>query len=341
MLLIDVFWGSRRHQILSYLSEACNSDSGTALSLHRASFDLFLIRVMKDDESLDEEVLGLFRLITDNSSSVLVVQQFVSLLALKKRTPLLKFLTSLVTHSCSAPATTFESGMRLKFRTAFDVAGRWVFSGWIYVDSGDRFDLFSIGEDFKVFIKDQILCCSSVFRFQNTNIPLKQWLLLTLVNSPPTVSITLNSGPEQQMSVDLARQGELEFLSGDRGTGKVGTFAFYPSLDPTNVRKICEAGPRIGLLPDCPFFVRFSATDMKEYKMLHTSEKILPFIDILLSICRIDLVLPVFSFSDAIPAAVEFLMAVLCIDSRQQEYFLKLDGFVLVSYLLIGVEVAL
>jgi hypothetical protein len=334
-LLAGCFWEQCHEQLSADFLTLCKADTRNAITLHACEFDLFLI----DQCGLEgnaEGNLKLFEIIAGIVSSPVVVQRFLSLFwpfhgaaFLNSR---VKFLNDLIKRHYSIPVVSFDNAMKVVLWNN-PLPPKFVVSGWIYVESPDRFDILDLGVP--VYVADKILNIS-IIRITSTNIPLHEWVLVTLIFSANQVQIFQDDEDCETLTLPLHFKIPVRVLPRGSGVGKAASFGFYPDLSHDQVCSIFSAGPRVSASPASPCLRFYSPSEIAAFRNDHTDQaETSNFVDLLLRVCRIEILLPLFTAPDVDRrAVVALLRSILLIDPEQQNSFVEVHGVSVISHLL-------
>jgi hypothetical protein len=289
-VLLEYFWFDRKSRILKDLSVLCAVDTHNAIALHSCQFDLFLINCLLRE--FDFECLSFFREIAKVISSPNVVQHFISLFPPKQKRriidSLITFIEEILISNQSNPIATFDGGVNLNLVSLPEC---FVFSGWVFLESEQRFDLFDFG--CPIYIQNHQLYIDIIL-LKELFLPLHQWFLLTIRFAPSFLQVFVNDTTHATLTMDLSFQEPCHFLPGAMGFGKAASFGLYEQLTVAQIAASFARGPR-GTVPASKPILFWSPSDVAGYRTkLAIDVETLNFANVLLNVCRIDLLLPLF-----------------------------------------------
>ena len=354
-LMVLCFWNEQYKQIVKLFTEYCQINSLNSVTLHEAEIDSFIVDELKSSTLTDEEIterLNLLEQISIVISSPIIVQNFISLL--KGNTNYLYFLNKLIVLNYSIPIAILPFYVVIENEFKSSHVGSFSIVVWLYLES-DKNDmtLFRINEndDIKIFIKGIKLFVNDAYIF---DLPIKKWFFLGLsfnakeksivgyVNMN-VVKILLDQTEDVSLMIDWDNLHLKKYSIGDPEslTGRYGNFGFFPDLQKINVRYFVEAGPRNIASPQIPTIEYFTPRKISDIQaaFLKTAE-ISNFTEIFLQICKIELILPLFAQLDDDKDRLNQIFCVLrnslLIDENQQKYFQEIEGFAVITHLLIS-----
>jgi hypothetical protein len=310
-------------------------DTRNSVAFHHCKFDLFLVNSLLKE--FDNEGLALFLEISQIISSPTVVQRFVSLLSPHQNPDSLNLLVNSIYDAIERifqrPSATFDAGTNLDLGTLHST---FVFCGWIFLESSDRFDLLDFG--FPVYFENQILHIAEL-SVAAIDIPFHEWFLLSIGFAilERKLDLYVNESSLCIGEIVLDFNGHGTFLPGNSGPGKVGSFAIADSVSPAEINAFCTAGARAAISFTKPI-VAFAPPAISNYRLTRTmTAETTTFTDVLLDVCRIEILLPLFADKRIDCCAVARLIgSALRMGEEQEKYFLQMRAPEIIAHLLVS-----
>ncbi|OHT04387.1 hypothetical protein TRFO_28088 [Tritrichomonas foetus] len=325
---------------LKYAVNLCQFKSKNCEQCQKGEFDLFLVgrlSIWRNDTLIKKEVfetaLLILRLISSHSSSVLLVQQYISLFCPINSKTLPRFypeifdsLQKTILDAKKVPATPLPilSSTRIKVSSIY-IPKTFTISFWYFMHANDEqitlIHILNESNKFIVVMNNQKL---SVFLQENSNqwgddinydISTNQWSFCTIsvemLNDQAFVKSSINGNDIPAIvfpSFDFSNQPSqvmIGITDSDKPHVFLGSFGIFNYFDNSEIYALFDVGPR--KIPSNPIFF-FTACDKNDYFSLDVSPSNIvtkmskvrtlhkpSFTNILIDVCGISMLLPTIS----------------------------------------------
>lgn len=364
-LLFHLYINNSEIDFIKYAQNLCAYSRNNCYKCHQCGFDISLLNyVLLNRDSNDpkiSEILSLVSTIALVISSPAVVQLYISLFVPFEgrylsniHHNLLKPLHSIFANSLDNPyisfPLSFEYTQKIQFQK--DLLSSFSFIFWICYDSISNANLFKLAAQEKVLFSLTMIDGLLYLNDKSTGctIPKNRWCNICIDNFEQMSRLYIDSSPI------YATYSKFEQINGSFmmciGGGsckyaEICNFGLYQHLSKKQIRALFLHGPRTTKILFSPIFYN-NAFDL--YKMVPQypiiqKNKINNFVDILLSLFKIEILLPLFAQIDLplksgeehhfkILDVLSILDAAFLVGETEQASFAKAKGFSIISHLL-------